>query len=41
MNKCLRKNLRVKIGDMVFVKNAKDVPNAKKVQILPFEDSFE
>lgn len=41
MNKCLRSNLRVKIGDMVFVKSAQDIPNAKRIQLLPFEDSFE
>jgi len=41
MNKCLRKNIRCRLGDMVFVKIAPDIPNAKKIHVLPFADNFE
>lgn len=41
MNRVLRRNLRVKINDYVLVSNITDVPYAKKVHILPFEDSIE
>ena len=40
MNKCLRSNLRCKLGDMVFVKPSPDIPNAKKIHVLPFADNF-
>lgn len=36
MNKVVRKNLRIRIGDIVQVKPAGDVPNFTKIHILPF-----
>ncbi len=41
MNKVVRKNLRVKLGDIVSVHPAGEVPYAKAVCILPFDDSIE
>lgn len=41
MNKVVRNNLRVKLGDIVTVVSAGDVPNGNAVHILPFDDSVE
>ena len=41
MNKCVRKNLRCRLGDMVIIKGAADVPNLTKIHILPMEDTIE
>lgn len=41
MNKCVRKNLRCRLGDMITVKQAADVPNLTKIHILPLEDTIE
>eukprot|EP00823_Brevimastigomonas_motovehiculus_P000975 TRINITY_DN1134_c0_g1_i1.p1 TRINITY_DN1134_c0_g1~~TRINITY_DN1134_c0_g1_i1.p1 ORF type:complete len:915 (+),score=311.46 TRINITY_DN1134_c0_g1_i1:52-2745(+) len=41
MNKVVRKNLRVKCGDVVTVHTAGEVPYGKAVHILPFEDSVQ
>ena len=41
MNKNIRKNLKVKLGDIVTVKPVNDVPNATRVHILPFKDTIE
>ena len=41
MNKCVRKNLRVKLGDVVSVSATGEVPYGKAVQVLPFDDSVE
>lgn len=41
MNKVIRKNLRIRLGDCVTVKAAGDVPNLTKIHILPFDDSIE
>lgn len=41
MNKAIRKNLRVRLGDVVNIKLAEAVPNLTKIHILPFEDSIE
>jgi len=41
MNKVVRKNLRVKLGDIVSIHHVNDVPYAKAVHILPFDDSVE
>lgn len=40
MNKCVRKNLRVKLGDIISIHNAGDVPYGKAVHVLPFDDSI-
>ena len=41
MNKVVRKNLRVRLGDIVSVHKYPTVPIANRVHILPFEDSIE
>jgi transitional endoplasmic reticulum ATPase len=41
MNKCVRKNLRVRLGDIVTVTAKEDVPYCKKVHILPLDDTIE
>jgi transitional endoplasmic reticulum ATPase len=41
MNKTVRRNLRLRIGDTVSVHAAPtDVPNAAKIHVLPFADSI-
>jgi transitional endoplasmic reticulum ATPase len=41
MNKVVRKNLRVKLGDVVSVHESGEVPYGKAVHVLPFDDSIE
>jgi transitional endoplasmic reticulum ATPase len=42
MNKVVRRNLRVRMGDTVSVHPCpNDVPNATKIHVLPFSDSVE
>jgi transitional endoplasmic reticulum ATPase len=41
MNKVVRKNLRVRLGDVVTISAANDIPNGLRVHILPFEDTIE
>ena len=41
MNKVIRKNLRVRLSDVVSVKAAADVPNLTKIHILPIDDTIE
>ena len=41
MNRCIRNNLRVKLGDIVAVKPKTDIVNLTKIHVLPFEDSIE
>lgn len=41
MNKVVRKNLRVRLGDVVSVTAKDDVPYCKKVHILPLDDTIE
>lgn len=41
MNKVVRKNLRVRLGDTVTVSAREDVPYCKKVHILPLDDTVE
>jgi len=38
VNKVTRTNLRVRLGDMISIKKI-EIPNAEKIQILPFENS--
>jgi transitional endoplasmic reticulum ATPase len=40
MNKVIRKNLRVRLGDVVQIRPANDVPNLTKIHILPFQDTI-
>ena len=41
MNKCVRKNLRVKLGDFVHINQFDEIKNAQKVHILPLDDTIE
>ena len=41
MNKVVRKNLRVRLGDLVTVTACADVPYGKRVHILPVDDTIE
>ena len=41
MNKVVRKNLRVRLGDVVAISAKEDVPYCKKVHILPLDDTIE
>lgn len=41
INRVVRKNLRVKLGDVATVIPANDVPNLKKIHVLPYADSIE
>jgi len=41
MNKVVRKNLRLRLGDVVAVHPHSDVPNAERVHILPIDDTIE
>jgi len=41
MNKVVRKNLRVRLGDVVTIHAAPDLPNGNRVHILPIDDTIE
>ena len=41
MNKVVRNNLRVRLGDVVSVHQCPDVKYGKRVHILPIDDSIE
>lgn len=41
MNKTIRKNLRVRLGDVVMLKPAGEVPNLTKIHVLPLADTIE
>lgn len=41
MNKVVRKNLKLRLGDTVMVKPSTNTPNLTKIHILPFDDSVE
>lgn len=41
MNKVVRKNLRVRLSDVVTVTSCGDVPYGKRVHILPLDDTIE
>jgi transitional endoplasmic reticulum ATPase len=41
MNKTVRKNLRVRLGDIVQVRTAGEVPNLAKIHVLPLSDTIE
>ncbi|KAF4691049.1 AAA ATPase cdc48 [Perkinsus olseni] len=41
MNKVIRKNLKVRLGDIVGVYAAGDVPYGKRIHVLPFDDTIE
>jgi transitional endoplasmic reticulum ATPase len=41
MNKVVRRNLRVRLGDVVAVHPCPDIPNGTRVHILPIDDTIE
>lgn len=41
MNKVVRRNLRVRLGDVISVHPCPDIPNGNKVHILPIDDTIE
>ncbi len=41
LNKVVRKNLRVKLGDIITVSATQNVPFGKAVHVLPFDDSIQ
>lgn len=41
MNKVIRKNLRIRLGDVVNIKPAGDTPNLTKIHVLPIDDTIE
>lgn len=40
-NKVVRKNLRVRLGDLITVSACGDVPYGKRVHVLPVDDTIE
>lgn len=41
MNKVVRRNLRVRLGDVIAVHPCPDIPNGNRVHILPIDDTIE
>lgn len=41
MNKTVRKNLRVRLGDVVSVHQCTDVKYGRRIHVLPFDDTIE
>lgn len=41
MNRVVRQNLRVKLGDVVVIVPASNIPNGNRVHILPIDDTVE
>merc|ERR1719181_1097273 len=41
LNKVVRKNLRVRLGDIVSVHACGDVPYGKRIHVLPMDDTIE
>jgi len=41
MNKVVRKNLKVRLGDLVTVNTCEDVPYGKRIHVLPIDDTLE
>lgn len=41
MNKVVRMNLKIRLGDLVTVRPCPDVPYGKKVHVLPIDDTIE
>lgn len=41
MNKVVRNNLRIRLGDIVSVHACPDIPNLTKIHILPIDDTIE
>jgi transitional endoplasmic reticulum ATPase len=41
MNRVVRKNLRVRLGDIITVTACSDVPYGKRIHVLPLDDTIE
>lgn len=41
MNKVIRNNLRVRLGDIVSVNQCPDVKYGKRIHVLPIDDTIE
>ncbi|PNT68092.1 cell division cycle protein 48 homolog [Brachypodium distachyon] len=41
VSRVVRANLRLHLGDLVTVNRCPDLPNAKRIQVVPFEDSVQ
>src|SRR3990167_10478773 len=41
MNKCIRKNLRIRLGDFIHLSSFDDLKQATKIHILPLDDTIE
>ena len=41
MNRVVRNNLRVRLGDVVAIQSCPDVKYGKRVHVLPIDDSVE
>lgn len=41
MNKVVRNNLRVRMGDVISIHPCPDVPYGKRIHILPIDDTVE
>ena len=41
MNKVIRKNLRIRLGDVVAITACGDVPYGKRIHVLPLDDTIE
>ncbi|DBA05161.1 TPA: hypothetical protein N0F65_005011 [Lagenidium giganteum] len=41
MNKVVRKNLRIRLGDVVTITTCGDVPYGKRIHVLPIDDTIE
>jgi transitional endoplasmic reticulum ATPase len=41
MNKVVRKNLRVRLGDVISVNTCSEVPYGKRIHVLPIDDTIE
>ena len=41
VNKCVRQNLRVRLGDLITVNSIDEYPNLKKIHVLPYKDTIE
>lgn len=41
MNKVVRRNLRVRLGDVVSIHPCPDIPNGNRIHILPIDDTIE
>lgn len=41
MNKVVRRNLRIHLGDMVAIKPCKDIQYGNRIHVLPFDDTVE